>query len=109
MELSQLADRALEIRKLYNELETRQFGQAWTQKDIMIGFVGDVGDLAKLVMAKEGVRAIVDVDEKLAHELADCLWAILVLSKMYGVDLETEFVGTMSQLEQSIKVSLNET
>ena len=31
--------------------------------------VGDVGDLAKLATAKEGVRPIPDADEKLAHEL----------------------------------------
>jgi hypothetical protein len=39
--------------------------------------VGDVGDLMKLVMAKEGAREIQDVDEKLQHELAACLWSVL--------------------------------
>jgi NTP pyrophosphatase (non-canonical NTP hydrolase) len=68
----------------------------------MEGFVGDVGDLMKLVMAKEGIRTIEHVDEKLAHELADCLWCILVLSEKYGVDIEQSFLKTMGELEKRI-------
>lgn len=62
-----------------------------------------MGDLVKLVMAKEGVRKIQNVDEKLAHELADCLWSVLVLSDHYGVDLESAFVKTMGKIEKEIK------
>lgn len=68
----------------------------------MQGFVGDVGDLMKLVMAKSGVRRVDDIDKKLAHELADCLWSVLVLSQLYGVNLETAFLQTMDELEQAL-------
>ncbi len=33
----------------------------------MLGFLGDVGDLAKLVQGKEGVRPRDDLDEAFAH------------------------------------------
>lgn len=65
----------------------------------MQGFVVDVGDLMKLVMAKSGIRYVDAVDKKLGHELADCLWSILVLSKMYGIDLQKEFLATMDELD----------
>lgn len=65
----------------------------------MEGFVGDVGDLMKLIMAKEGVRDIENVDAKLAHELSDCLWCVLVLADKYGVDLESSFMKTMQELD----------
>jgi NTP pyrophosphatase (non-canonical NTP hydrolase) len=65
--------------------------KAWTRDEIMQGFVGDVGDLMKLTMARNGVRPIADVDRKLGHELADCLWSVLVLAELHGVDLEQEF------------------
>jgi hypothetical protein len=40
----------------------------------MLGFVGDVGDLAKLVRSASGVRATdADASAALAHEVADCL------------------------------------
>ena len=65
----------------------------------MQGFVGDVGDLMKLVMARAGARPIADVEAKLAHELSDCFWSILVLARLYQVDLEGEFLRTMAGLE----------
>lgn len=66
----------------------------------MQGFVVDVGDLMKLVMAKAGARRVDDVDRKLAHELSDCLWSVLVLARLYDLDLEKEFLQTMAELER---------
>ncbi len=104
MELGDLTQRAIEIREQYAELEKTRHGRAWTREEIALGFVGDVGDLVKLVMAQSGIRDIADAEGKLAHELADCLWCILVLSKMYDVDLEQAFLRTMDDLEEYIKV-----
>jgi NTP pyrophosphatase (non-canonical NTP hydrolase) len=91
------------IREHYEGLETKRYGRAWTREELMLGFVGDVGDLAKLVQAQEGVRAIPDAEAKLAHELADCLWSIVVFSRLYGVDLESTFIKTMDELEEYIE------
>jgi NTP pyrophosphatase (non-canonical NTP hydrolase) len=46
------------------------------------------------------IRRIPDADQKLAHELADCLWSVLVLSELSSVDLERAFLQTMDELEQ---------
>jgi NTP pyrophosphatase (non-canonical NTP hydrolase) len=73
---------------------------------VAIGFVGDVGDLMKLVMAHAGVRTTADADSKLAHELADCLWAVLVLAWLYEINLEEIFIQTMSELEGHIAAQL---
>lgn len=102
MDIKQLSKRAVEIRQKYSELEKKKYGKEWSNLNVMQGFVGDVGDLMKLVMVKEGVREIEDVDEKLAHELADCLWCVLVLSEKYGVDIEQSFLKTMSELDKRI-------
>lgn len=69
----------------------------------MEGFVGDVGDLTKLIMAKEGLREVENVDEKLTHELSDCLWSILVFADKYNVNLEDSFMKTMAEVENRIK------
>ena len=69
----------------------------------MLGFLGDVGDLAKLVHGKAGVRPRDDLDEALAHELADCLWSVLTLADRYGVDLESSFLTTMDDLEEHLR------
>ncbi|MES1195001.1 MAG: MazG nucleotide pyrophosphohydrolase domain-containing protein [Opitutus sp.] len=100
MELAQLSDRAMQIRQCFATYEQRRTGRTWTREEIMQGFVVDVGDLMKLVMAKAGARHVDGVDAKLAHELSDCLWSVLVLAKLYGFDLEKEFLQTMDQLER---------
>jgi len=102
MELSQLSHRAMQIRQGFAAVEQSRAGRTWTREEIMQGFVGDVGDLMKLVMAKAGARRVEDVDAKLAHELSDCLWSVLVLAKLYDVDLEKEFLATMSALEAKL-------
>jgi NTP pyrophosphatase (non-canonical NTP hydrolase) len=105
MELAQLSARALQIRDCFAAHEQRHAGRAWTREEIMQGFVGDVGDLMKLVMAKAGTRPIADADHKLAHELSDCLWSVLVLARLYDVDLEKEFLDTMTRLETKLDPS----
>lgn len=102
MDIKQLSKRAIEIRQKYSALEKNKTGKEWSNLNLMEGFVGDIGDLMKLVMAKEGVREIENVDEKLAHELADCLWCILVLSEKYGIDIEQSFLKTMDELDRRI-------
>ncbi len=100
--MKNLIQRALQIRQQYEDLEKAKYGRAWTPAEIAQGFVGDVGDLQKLVMAKAGIRQIDQVDDKLKHELADCLWSIVILADKYQIDLETAFSETMDSLEKRI-------
>jgi len=99
MELTTLTERAMEIRRRFGEFERAKHGREWTKEELMQGFVVDVGDLMKLVMAKSGARHVDDVDQKLAHELSDCLWCVLVLARLYEVDLEKEFMKTMDEVD----------
>ena len=103
MEFEQLLQRALSIRQQYAEFETRRWGRAWTREEVALGFVGDVGDLANLVLAQNGVRDISEANAKLAHELAACLWSILVLAHLYDIDLERAFLQTMDELEAYLR------
>jgi NTP pyrophosphatase (non-canonical NTP hydrolase) len=102
MDLQDLRNRAIDIRQQYAERERERYGRPWTAQEIALGFVGDVGDLMKLVQAASGVREIRDAKTKLEHELADCLWSVLVLSDAYGIELERAFVETMDDLERHL-------
>ncbi|MFJ6405947.1 MazG nucleotide pyrophosphohydrolase domain-containing protein [Streptomyces hydrogenans] len=102
MSLDELRWKAMRIHGLYDELNERERGRVWTREEFMLGFMGDVGDLAKLVMGAEGARTMRGGNAALEHELADCLWSVLVLAELYGVDLETAFRHTMAELEQVI-------
>ncbi|MFI6693556.1 MazG nucleotide pyrophosphohydrolase domain-containing protein [Streptomyces sp. NPDC050433] len=105
MELHELQARALRIHDLYDELNQHTRGRVWTREEFMLGFVGDVGDLAKLVMAEEGARPG-GGRGALEHELADCLWSVLILAHRYGVDLDHAFRRTMDELDRSITAQL---
>jgi NTP pyrophosphatase (non-canonical NTP hydrolase) len=103
MEFQQLYQRAQRIRQQYAAFEAARYGRSWTKEEVAMGFVSDVGDLMKLVLAHAGVRAIPEHQERLAHELADCLWSILVLADLYQIDLEAAFVQTMDALESHLR------
>lgn len=104
--LDELQKRAYEIRRKYNELNQKDGHNTWGPKDYAMGFVGDVGDLQKIVMAKENMRRMDNVNSKLSHELADCLWSLLVISGHYNIDLQSEFLNTMDELEKRIAAEL---
>jgi NTP pyrophosphatase (non-canonical NTP hydrolase) len=99
VDFSALTARALAVGEGYEEYERRTYGRPWMLGELTLGLVGDVGDLAKLVQAREGVRAIENVQVKLAHELADALWSVIVIAARCDVDLEAAFVGTMDELD----------
>lgn len=92
MDIVALTEKAMSLRERFGESARESGRREWSREEVMQGFVCDVGDLMKLVMAKSGVRDISDLDHKLAHELADCLWSVLVLAKLYEVDLEKEYL-----------------
>lgn len=102
MTFEKLVKRAAEVRGKYDKLNYEKRGVVWNEQQLMAGFVGDVGDLSKIIMAKHGLRAMDDVDTKLAHELSDCLWSILVLASKYKIDLAAEFQKTMNELDERI-------
>src|SRR3546814_11314367 len=90
MHFSDLEKEALQLNGLYEELEIKRWGRVWTTQELALGFVGDVGDLAKLIQAHAGVRDIDDYKAKLGHELSDCLWSVLVLANKCGIDLRSD-------------------
>jgi len=102
MEFQKLVERAIGIREQYAAHEKLLYGSPWSGEEIALGFVGDVGDLAKLIVAESGKRNIAKSKEKLAHELSDCLWSVIALSYIHEIDLERSFVNTMNELAQHL-------
>jgi NTP pyrophosphatase (non-canonical NTP hydrolase) len=106
MNFDDIQKRAVEIRDKYDKLNQDKRGVTWNEQQLMAGFVGDVGDLSKIIMAKHGLREMDDVDTKLAHELSDCLWSVLVLASKYNINLPKEFMKTMDELDKRIDTDL---
>lgn len=104
--LEDLQNLALRLNELYEQLEIKRYGRVWTTEELALGFVGDVGDLAKLIQADAGVRHIDDCKAKLGHELSDCLWSIIVLAHKCGIDLQAEFVRNTTELTEHVSREL---
>lgn len=49
MNLTEIQNRALEIREKYEQFETIKYGKPWSIEDLTMGLVGDIGDLVKLI------------------------------------------------------------
>jgi NTP pyrophosphatase (non-canonical NTP hydrolase) len=102
MNFRELETTALRLNDLYERLEAKKYGRIWSTQELTLGFVGDVGDLAKLVQASAGMRSISDWKAELGHELSDCLWSILVLANKLEVDLESEFIKNVAEISQYV-------
>ena len=99
MDLQEAVTEAVAVRAAFREFEQREYGREWSLSDLVAGLATDVGDLARLVAAKQGIRrAPEDLDAALAHEVADCLWAIFVIADAVGVDVPTAYENGMSGL-----------
>lgn len=107
MTIDEMQDEALKLRELFAQLETKN-GTAWDTRAIMEGFTVDVGELMELVMAHEGLRKVDDLEEKIAHELSDCLWSILVLAHYLNVDLKAAYPKTINQLTTKLNAKLTD-
>lgn len=95
----EMQERAWKIAEMYDDLNQAAGRPSWTAGDYMAGFVGDVGDLSKLVMAHEGLREIPGYEAKLEHEIGDGFWSLYVLCKKLGIDPKKAFSQTMDELE----------
>lgn len=103
MELAESLERIKKIKQAYNVLNRVEGYKTWGANEYFQAFQGDVGDLAKLILARRGYAfGQKDIDTKLARELADCLWSILVLADELDVDIAHELQKTLSRLEDKI-------
>lgn len=103
MELNKISDEAVRIKKLYAEYEKNKFGRKWNREEMFIGMVSDIGDLSRLVLAKEGMIKTENIQEKVEHEVSDLLWGVLVLANEYGINAEEVFLKNMKLFEERIK------
>lgn len=102
MEFQKLVNRALDLRRQYEKKEKQLYGSPATEEDLVQGFVGDVNNLSRLILANQGKREIAYSTEKLSSQLSHCLWSVIVLAGLHNVDLEQSFMETMDKLENHL-------
>ena len=110
MNFKDIIDSAISTRESFEKFEEKIYGKKWDVNQLMLGLSVDVGDLIRLVQEKKGTRPknTDNLDDKIAHELCDVLWVVLVLAKDLDVDLEQEFPKNMKDLQKIIENKIND-
>jgi NTP pyrophosphatase (non-canonical NTP hydrolase) len=104
--LAEASARANEVRKLYHRLEESNHGTRWSRQEDMVGFLYDIGELGRLLMANEG-RWVHEGDtrKELQDKLAECLWWILVLSDRLDIDITQAYLSKVKDLQAGLSAS----
>jgi NTP pyrophosphatase (non-canonical NTP hydrolase) len=109
MDFTTATARARHIRELYKQLEERLHGSAWTPQELMLGYLYDIGELGRLVMAAEDRwlhEGDLPLELELEGKLSECLWWVLVLADRLGVDLTKAFTTKMNDLDVQLTKSV---
>lgn len=99
MDFQKIIDRNNEIMQYYIASDKRRLGKEWDRGEYAKGLAADVGALIKYTQAKDGLRHVDDVDQKLKHEIGDVLSCLIVIAQKYEIDIEQAFFDTMDELE----------
>ncbi len=103
MEFAEIIQKAKEIQKAYRRHNRRRGHKKCSVNEYAQGFAADVGDLTKLIMARNNLRGGKDIEKKLAHELSDCLWSIIIIAQECHIDLEKEFVAVLNDIKRKFE------
>ena len=90
----------LEVDEKYQALDRQRLGRIWSNTEFLAACSTDWGELVEAIMKLDGMRPGEADIEAVRHELADMLWALIVLSDRLGVDLAESFLETMSELKR---------
>ncbi|MDO8495741.1 MAG: hypothetical protein Q7S32_04520 [bacterium] len=101
-EFKTLLKRAEKVKFKYEELNRRKGQVSWRAPEYAQGLVGDAADLIKFVLAYKKSKKKKEMDKKIRHELADCLWSMMAVALELDIDLEKEFLLNLEYLEQKL-------
>lgn len=89
MEIKELLERSVEIRKRYHELEIKNHGEKWSVEEDLLALSNDIGNLNRLVMTKFE-RYYDETPDTLEEKIAENIWWLIELSDRLDVDIEKE-------------------
>ncbi|KGH33906.1 MazG-like protein [Lactococcus cremoris] len=89
MEIKELLERSVEIRKRYHELEIKNHGEKWSVEEDLLALSNDIGNLNRLVMTKFE-RYYDETPYTLEEKIAENIWWLIELSDRLDVEIEKE-------------------
>ncbi len=103
MNLSEIVESSLKIRKLYHQLEKQHHGEEWTVEEDALAFLTDAGLVGRLTMSQqERLPKGGNTSSELEHKLAECIWWLLILADRMNIDIGEALQIFLSQTEKQL-------
>ena len=100
---AQAAQDAVDLRRLYHQIEQHRQGSIWSLEEDMLGLVSDIGVLSRLVLAVHGRWPYNDeVQAELSDKLAECIWWLLVLADRLELDSTIAYTAFVNRLAREV-------
>lgn len=101
LSLQEIIQRALAIREQYRQLEQKYHQTEWTIEEDALAFLTDAGLVGRLAMAQQQrwPKSDSDVEQELAHKLAENIWWCIVLGERMGIDMEQATAQFLHRME----------
>ena len=93
LDLNEIKERALKIRKQYHQLEKFHHGSEWTVEEDALAFLTDAGLVGRYTMSQQGRWPKGNTNPELQHKLGECIWWLTVLADRMDIDIN-EFVAS---------------
>ncbi len=87
LNLQEIKERSLKIRKRYHELEQLHHGSEWSVEEDALAFLTDAGLVGRHAMSQQGRWPKENTKTELQHKLGECVWWLTVLADRMDLDI----------------------
>ncbi|MFV8327363.1 MazG-like protein [Flavobacterium sp. ZS1P14] len=99
LDLKEIKERALKIRKQYHQLEKDNHGSEWTIEEDALAFLTDAGLVGRYTMSQQGRWPKRNTNPELQHKLGECIWWLTVLADRMDIDINESIESFLTKTE----------
>lgn len=103
LDLKEVIDRSLEIRKSYHKLERAHHGSEWSVEEDALAFLTDAGLVGRHTMSQQGRWPKADTKEELEHKLGECVWWLTILANRMDLDINDAIEKFLTKTEDLLR------
>jgi len=99
LNMKEIKERSLNIRKRYHELELAQHESQWTIEEDALAFLTDAALVARHTMSQQGRWSKENTNTELQHKLGESIWWLTVLADRMDIDINEALANFLTKTE----------
>lgn len=104
LDLAEIKERSIALRKRYHELEQQHHGSEWTVEEDALAFLTDAGLVGRLTMSQQGRWPKGEqTTPELELKLGECIWWLTVLADRMDLDINGATAKFLTKTENLLK------